>query len=165
MVFIDKVKEIIKLFEESTREEIGISLLAYEEFICKNDKVTNKDLKRLQNVFEYYDENYSDDFPSLTNKVLQDSDLLICETLAFTKEDCKFQFEHSRNGNSTTLNVSVKDKTNGFPLDELHYKVMDNSLNDRHSENYFNTIYSACEKVKNHIKENNLNEILKSHKI
>ena len=77
MVFIDKVKEIIKIFEDSSRQEIGISLFAYEEFICKGIKVSDKDLERLTKIFDYYNEEFSDGYPSLTNEVLQNVDILI----------------------------------------------------------------------------------------
>ena len=62
MVFIDKFRDIIKLFENSSRREIGISLLAYEEFISKGLKVNDEDLEKLTEVFDYYDEELSDDY-------------------------------------------------------------------------------------------------------
>ena len=51
--FINKTKEILKLFEQCSRAEIGISLLAYEEFICKGLKLNDKDLERLTKIFNY----------------------------------------------------------------------------------------------------------------
>lgn len=165
MVFIDKIKDIVKLFENSSREEIGIALLAYEEFICKGNKVTSKDLKKLEKVFKWYDEHWSDDCPSLTNRVLQDCDTLICNANEFEKDDYKFTFDYCRNNSSTSFVVEVRDKKTGIIEDELHYEIKDSSTNSCYGKDSFNTMYNACEKVKNHIQEKNLNEILRSYKI
>lgn len=165
MAFIDNIKEIIKLFEKSTREEIGISLLAYEEFICKGNKVTSKDLKKLEKVFKCYVERWSDDYPSLTNKVLQDSDMLICNANEFEKDGHKFTFDYCRNDSSTSFVVEVREKKTGIIEDELHYEVKDSSINSCYGKDSFNTMYNACEKIKNHIQEKDLNEILRSYKI
>ncbi len=165
MTFIDKIKEIIKLFESSTREEIGISLLAYEEFICKNNKVTDEDLKKLEKVFKWYDKHWSDDYPSLANKILQDSSMLICNANTFEKDGHNFKFDYVRNDFSTSFAIEVSDKSTGIIEDELHYEVKDSSINSCYDENSFNTMYNACEKVKNHIQEKNINEILRSYKI
>lgn len=165
MAFIDNIKEIIKLFEKSTREEIGISLLAYEEFICKGNKVTSKDLKKLEKVFKWYDEHWSDDCPSLTNRVLQDCDTLICNANEFEKDGYKFTFDYCRNNSSTSFVVEVREKKTGIIVDELHYEVKDSSTNSCYEKDSFNTMYNACEKIKSHIQEKDLNEILRSYKI
>lgn len=165
LAFIDNIKEIIKLFEKSTREEIGISLLAYEEFICKGNKITGKDLKKLEKVFKWYDEYCSDDCPSLTNRVLQDCDTLICNANEFEKDGYKFTFDYCRNNSSTSFVVEVREKKTGIIEDELHYEVKDSSINSSYGKDSFNTMYNACEKIKSHIQEKDLNEILRSYKI
>lgn len=165
MVFIDKVKEIVKSFEESTRKDIGIALLAYEEFISKGLKTTDKDLDRLEKIFNYYDETCSNDYPSLTNEVLQDCNTLICNANDFEKDGYKFHFDYLRKDTSTSFVIEVSDSKTGFLESELRYEVVDNSINSNYGKDSFNTMNKACEKVKLHIQNMNIDEIVKSYKL
>lgn len=94
---IDKIKKIIKLFENSTRKDIGISLLAYEEYISKGIKITDDDLDKLSSVFDYYNKYYSDDYPNLINDPLQNINDLICECYGnFDKDGYNFKINYEK---------------------------------------------------------------------
>lgn len=166
MVFIDKIKDIVKLFENSSREEIGIALLAYEEFICKDLKVTNKDLSNLAKVFNYYDSRLSYDYPSLTNEALQNTNDLICNCFGrFEKDGYNIKITYgNRNHDSTSLNVGVIEKDTGNYVDEIYYTISDKYINCDYSKNPFNTTIKACQEVKNKVKNINMEELLKSFK-
>lgn len=168
MVFIDRIKDIIKIFEECSREEIGISLFAYEEFICKGLKVSDKDLEKLTEVFNYYDEEFSDDYPSLTNEILQDSDRLISDYFKdnnrIVKDDHNIDINLSgRYKDTSYFDVEIKDKT-GYPESELKFSVDDKSIKSDYGKDSFNTTYKACDKVYKEIKKMDIKSMLNTFK-
>ena len=170
MVFIDKVRDIIKLFENSSRREIGISLLAYEEFISKGLKVNDEDLEKLTEVFDYYDEEFSDNYPSLTNVVLQNSDILICNYLNTnnTIEKDGYEIEINlagRSENGTSFNVEITDKQTGSFEDEINYNVKDKFINSDYGKDSFNTIFKAYKEVQKQIEKTDLKSMLNNYKI
>lgn len=167
MVFINKVREIIKLFEESSREEIGISLLAYEEYICKNNKVSDKELKDLTDIFNYYDQKYSDSYPSLINEKLQNSQDLICENNSnFEKDGYNFKITYDkRTSDGTMFDVSVRNKDSLLFLDEFNYTITDKHIKSNYYDDSFGTTLKACKEVQNQINKTNIEDILKSYKI
>lgn len=166
MVFIDKIKDIVKLFENSSREEIGIALLAYEEFICKDLKVTDEDLSNLTEVFNYYDKRLSDEFPSLTNEALQNSNDLICNCFGrFEKDGYNIRITYDkRTSDSTCFDVSIIEKDTGNYVDEIDYTISDKYINCDYYKNPFNTTVKACQEVKNKVKNISMEELLKSFK-
>ena len=170
MVFIDKFRDIIKLFENSSRREIGISLLAYEEFISKGLKVNDEDLEKLTEVFDYYDEELSDDYPSLTNEVLQNSDNLICDYLkdnnTIEKDGYKIDINLAgRSENGTSFNIEITDKQTGILEDELNYNVKDKFINSDYGKDSFNTIFNAYKEVQKQIEKTDLKSMLNNYKI
>ena len=170
MVFIDRIKDVIKIFEECSREEIGISLLAYEEFICKGLKVSDKDLERLTNIFEYYDEELSDDFPSLTNEALQNSDVLICDCLNDTNKLEKDGYEinihwNGRSDNATSFDVEIVDKKTGVLESDINYNVKDEFINSDYGKDSFNTVYNAWEEVHKQMKKTDIKSITNTYKV
>ena len=170
MVFIDKFRDIIKLFENSSRREIGISLLAYEEFISKGLKVNDEDLEKLTEVFDYYDEEFSDNYPSLTNVVLQNSDILICNYLNTnnTIEKDGYEIEINlagRSENGTSFNVEITDKQTGSFEDEINYNVKDEFINSDYGKDSFNTIFKAYKEVQKQIEKTDLKSMLNNYKI
>ena len=170
MVFIDKVRDIIKLFENSSRREIGISLLAYEEFISKGLKVNDEDLEKLTEVFDYYDEGFSDNYPSLTNVVLQNSDILICNYLNTnnTIEKDGYEIEINlagRSENGTSFNVEITDKQTGSFEDEINYNIKDKFINSDYGKDSFNTIFKAYKEVQKQIEKTDLKSMLNNYKI
>lgn len=170
MVFIDKFRDIIKLFENSSRREIGISLLAYEEFISKGLKVNDDDLEKLTEVFDYYDEELSDDYPSLTNVVLQNSDILICNYLNTnnTIEKDGYEIEINlagRSENGTSFNVEITDKQTGSFEDEINYNIKDKFINSDYGKDSFNTIFKAYKEVQKQIEKTDLKSMLNNYKI
>ena len=170
MVFIDKFRDIIKLFENSSRREIGISLLAYEEFISKGLKVNDEDLEKLTEVFDYYDEEFSDNYPSLTNVVLQNSDILICNYLNTnnTIEKDGYEIEINlagRSENGTSFNVEITDKQTGSFEDEINYNVKDKFINSDYGKDSFNTIFNAYKEVQKQIEKTDLKSMLNNYKI
>ena len=170
MVFIDKFRDIIKLFENSSRREIGISLLAYEEFISKGLKVNDEDLEKLTEVFDYYDEEFSDNYPSLTNVVLQNSDILICNYLNTnnTIEKDGYEIEINlagRSENGTSFNVEITDKQTGSFEDEINYNVKDKFINSDYGKDSFNTIFKAYKEVQKQIEKTDLKSMLNNYKI
>ena len=170
MVFIDKFRDIIKLFENSSRREIGISLLAYEEFISKGLKVNDEDLEKLTEVFDYYDEELSDDYPSLTNEVLQNSDNLICDYLkdnnTIEKDGYKIDINLAgRSENGTSFNIEITDKQTGILEDELNYNVKDKFINSDYGKDSFNTIFNAYKELHKQIEKADLKSKLNNYKI
>ena len=170
MVFIDRFRDIINIFENSSRREIGISLLAYEEFICKGLKVSNEDLEKLTEVFDYYDEELSDDYPSLTNEVLQNSDNLICDYLkdnnTIEKDGYKIDINLAgRSENGTSFNIEITDKQTGILEDELNYNVKDKFINSDYGKDSFNTIFNAYKEVQKQIEKTDLKSMLNNYKI
>ena len=170
MVFIDKFRDIIKLFENSSRREIGISLLAYEEFISKGLKVNDEDLEKLTEVFDYYDEGFSDNYPSLTNVVLQNSDILICNYLNTnnTIEKDGYEIEINlagRSENGTSFNVEITDKQTGSFEDEINYNIKDKFINSDYGKDSFNTIFKAYKEVQKQIEKTDLKSMLNNYKI
>lgn len=170
MVFIDRFRDIINIFENSSRREIGISLLAYEEFICKGLKVSNEDLEKLTEVFDYYDEELSDDYPSLTNEVLQNSDNLICDYLKdnniIEKDGYKIDINLAgRSENCTSFNVEITDKQTGVLENEINYNVDDNFINSDYGKDSFNTVYKAWKEVQKQIDKTDLKSMLNNYKI
>lgn len=170
LVFIDKVKTLIKNFEESTREEIGIAILAYEEFISKGLKVSDKDLEKLTEIFGYYDEELSDDYPSLVNEALQDCDILITNYFSdekFTDKDgYKINLNYAGNDNSSTsFEVEIVDNKTGILENRLNYNVNDSFTNSDFGKDSFNTIYNACEEVKKQIEKTDIKSILNTYKM
>ena len=170
MVFIDKFRDIIKLFENSSRREIGISLLAYEEFISKGLEVNDEDLEKLTEVFDYYDEELSDDYPSLTNEVLQNSDNLICDYLkdnnTIEKDGYKIDINLAgRSENGTSFNVEITDKQTGILEDEINYNVKDKFINSDYGKDSFNTIFKAYKEVQKQIEKTDLKSMLNNYKI
>lgn len=160
LVFIDRVKQIIKLFEESSREDIGIALFAYEQFLCKGLKVNNTDLDRLKKVFNYYDENYSDEYPSLTNEALQNCHNLICNYFGDSIEKDGYRFNiglGSEYRDVTSFNVEVSDNKNG--LVEMNYVCKVNN-DPNYKNDSFNTMYKACEEVKKQIDQKDIKSML-----
>lgn len=169
MVFIYKSKDLIKIFENSTREDIGIALLAYEEFLCKGLKVSSKDLEKLTKAFNYYDEKLSDDYPSLTNEALQDCDNLIVNYFSdnnnIKKDDYKFNMNFADvYKDSTSIDVEVVDKF-GRTETELKFNVKDSSTNSNYSKDSFNTIYRACEKIQDQLEKADIKSILNTYKL
>lgn len=164
---IDKIKKIIKLFENSTRKDIGISLLAYEEYISKGIKITDDDLDKLSSVFDYYDKYYSDDYPNLINDPLQNINDLICECYGnFDKDGYNFKINYEkRELDETTLGVIVRESHSRIFITELQYKVSDKNINSIYDENPFLTTIKACKEVKNKILNTNVEDILKSYKL
>lgn len=160
MVFINKVKDIIKLFEESNRDEIGIALLAYEEFISKGLKVSDEDLTNLTDVFNYYDEEFSDDYPSLTNEVLQNCDELICNYFSdYEKDGYKFNIQvGSISDETTSYEVEVSDKKTGI-IENEYRKSINNNGND-YGYDSFNTIFKTCKEVRNQIENKEIKDLL-----
>lgn len=167
MVFINKTKDIIKLFEESTREEIGIALFAYEQFICKGLKVKNKDLERLTKLFEYYDEKLSDDYPSLTNEALQETEQLINNYFfsdSLKKDNHYINIEsNGRYNNTSNFKVNISDKF-GYPECEFRITIKDNQTNSNYDKDSFNTTYNACKEVYNLIKTKDIKSITDTFK-
>ena len=170
MVFIYKARDIINILENSPRREIGISLLAYEEFLCKDLKVSDKDLERLTEVFDYYDEELSDDFPSLTNEVLQDCDTLICNCLnennSIEKDDYKIDINIAgRSDDSTSFNVEVIDKKTGVLENDINYNVKDKFTNSDYGKDSFNTVYNAFEEVHKQIEKTDIKNMLNNYRL
>lgn len=168
MVFIDRIKDIIKIFEECSREEIGISLFAYEKFICKGLKVSDKDLEKLTEIFNYYDDEFSDDYPSLTNEILQDSDRLISnyfkDNNKIIKDDYNIDINLSERYDDTSyFDVRVKDKF-GYPESELRFSVDDKNIKSDYGKDSFNTTYKACEKVYKEIKNMDIKSMINTFK-
>lgn len=168
MVFIDKIKDIIKIFEECSREEIGISLLTYEEFLCKGLKVSDKDLKRLTEIFNYYDNEFGDDYPSLTNEILQNSDRLISDYFKDSNKIIKDNHNidinlSGRYENTSYFDVKVKD-TFGYPESELKFSVEDKNIKSDYGKDSFNTTYKACEKVYKEIKNMDIKSMMNTFK-
>ncbi len=169
MVFIDKINDIIKIFEDSSRRDIGISLLAYEEFICKGLKVSDKDLQRLTEIFDYYDEELSDDFPSLTNEVLQNVDTLISDFFKDEKEIIKDDYTIKASlscweNNKTNFDIEVLDKT-GYLYGSFRSSIDDKTTNSDFYKDSFNTIYNACEEINKKMKETDIKSILDTFKL
>lgn len=169
MVFIYKSKDLINIFENSTREDIGIALLAYEEFLSKGLKVSSKDLERLTKIFNYYDENFSDDYPSLTNESLQHCDNLIVNYFSdnnnIIKDDYKFKMNFADvYSDSTAIDVDVVDKFGRLET-TLDYKVKHSSTNSNYDKDSFNTIYNACEKVQDQLKKTDIKSILNTYRL
>ena len=169
MVFIDKVKNIIKLFEDSSRRDIGISLLAYEQFISKGLKVSDKDLERLTKIFDYYDKELSDDFPSLTNEVLQNVDTLINNFFNDTKNIIKDEYKITANlsywnNDTTNFDVEISDKT-GYLYSNFKCSIDDKTTNSNYYKDSFNTIYNACEEVNKKINELDIKSILDTFRL
>lgn len=167
MVFINKTKDIIKLFEESTREEIGIALFAYEQFICKGLKVKNKDIERLTKLFEYYDEKLSDDYPSLTNEALQDSEQLIKNYFfsnSLKRDNHIINVESAeRDRNSTYFKVNICDKF-GYPECDFRITISDNQTNSNYDKDSFNATYNTCKELNNLIKKKDIKSITDTFK-
>lgn len=169
MVFIDKVKNIIKLFEDSSRRDIGISLLAYEQFTSKGLKISDKDLERLTKIFDYYDKELSDDFPSLTNEVLQNVDTLINNFFNDTKNIIKDEYKITANlsywnNDTTNFDVEISDKT-GYLYSNFKCSIDDKTTNSNYYKDSFNTIYNACEEVNKKINELDIKSILDTFRL
>ena len=167
LVFINKTKDIIKLFEESTREEIGIALFAYEQFICKGLKVKNKDIERLTEIFEYYDEKLSDDYPSLTNEALQETEQLIndyffSDSLKRDNHIINIKLD-GRFRKDTHFKVNMFDKF-GYPEYEFGVAINDNRIKSNYNKDSFNTTYNACKEVYNLMKTSDIKSITDTFK-
>lgn len=158
LVFINKTNEIIKLFESCTREEIGIALFAYEQFLCKGLKVSDKDLERLTEIFNYYDEELSDDFPSLTNDILQNADNLISEYFNDRKTISKDNYKVNANliGNYdglTHFEIAILENKTGCLYNNFGLAVKDKSIKADYGKDSFNAIYNACEEVNKKVQD------------
>lgn len=168
MVFINKTKEIIKLFEESTREEIGIALFAYEQFISKGLKVKNKDLERLTKVFEFYDDRLSDDYPSLTNGALQESEQLINDYFfsnSIKRDNHIINIESNyRDKNISHFKANINDKF-GYPECEFRVAINDNQTNSNYDKDSFNATYNACKEVYNLMEKKDIKSITDTFKL
>ena len=169
MVFIYKVKDIIKIFEECSRKDIGISLLAYEEFISKGLKVSDKDIERLTKVFDYYDDKLSNDYPSLTNESLQECDNLICdyfnETDTIIKDGYKININFSgRYKDTSCFDIEVADST-GYLVSNFKSTVNDKNIKSDYGKDSFNTIYNACEEVRKEIIKTDIKNMIDSFKL
>lgn len=170
MVFIDKIKDIIKIFEDSSRRDIGISLLAYEEFICKGLKVSDKDLERLTKIFDYYDDELSDDYPSLTNEALQHSENLINDYFKDNDPVIKDEFKVSANlidryNDETYFDVEVSEKGTGYLYSNFKCTINDKSTNSNYYKDSFNAIYNACEEVNKKMKDLDIKSIINTFKL
>lgn len=158
LVFIYKAKDLIKIFESSTRKEIGIALLAFEKFICKGEQVNNKDIQRITNLFDYYDEYLSDSFPSLTNEVLQDHESLIIDYFNHNKihkEDYSLCIDSIQDfDDKASINVNIVDNTGKTETELIYFVKKENEKND------FNSLYDTCEKVQNHLKKEKIDKII-----
>ncbi len=155
MVFINKTEELVKTFQNYSRKEIGIALLAYEEFLCKGLKVSNTDLKRLENVFEFYDEKYSNDYPSLTNEVLQNSNTLICKYFSSLVKDNQYGADINllrQSNDSSCFDITIFDKHTGIPETYLPFEISHG--NKRYDIDSFNTTYEVCNDLKEQVDEN-----------
>lgn len=169
MVFINKLKDIIKLFEESSREEIGIALFAYEQFICKGLKVKNKDIERLTEIFEYYDDRLSDDYPSLTNEALQESDKLISDyfTDNFKIKNDSHIINFNLSGrymDTSYFDVEIKDKS-GYPICDLKLNIKDSQTNSNYDKDSFNTTYNACKEIYKQMKTKDIKSMIDTFKL
>lgn len=166
MVFINKLEELIKQFKDCSRSEIGTALLAYEEYLCKGLDVSNDDLKRLQEVFKYYDDNYSDDFPSLTNEALQyPKNIIINMFNDIEKDDYKFSFQvGSVNDNSTTIDVSMYNSHSGNIERDFEY-VYNNKALGINADNQLGLAFMACQETKKQLENKNVEELLETYKI
>ena len=148
MVFINRLEELIKLFEECSRSEIGTALLAFEEHICKGLDVGKEELKNLQEIFDYYDEYYSDHYPSLANEALQSSENLILE---------KFE-------DYTSIAVNVINKQTGNIENDFEC-IYNNEKLGYEQDNYFDLVYKSCKETRKQLDEKSIEEILKTYKL
>ena len=154
--FLDKIKEIIEIFKESSRDEIGISLLAYEQFICKGLKLTDKDTKKLSDVFDFYNQKMSEDFPSLVNEALQNMDTLICNYFSgFEKDRYKFRISY----------VGIIEKDTGVFVDEITYTITDKFIGCNYDKDSFNTTFKACQEIRKQTEKNDIEKLLKTFKL
>lgn len=165
--FLNKIKEIIEIFKESSRDEIGTALLAYEQFICKDLSLTDKDLKKLSDVFDYYDEKMSDDYPSLLNEALQNIDTLICYYFSdFEKDMYKFTITYlQRDSEETLFDVRMIEKDTGNFIDEVTYAINDKFIDCNYDEDSFNTTFKACQEIRKQIEKKDIEKLLKSFKL
>ena len=165
--FLDKIKEIIEIFKESSRDEIGISLLAYEQFICKGLKLTDKDTKKLSDVFDFYNQKMSEDFPSLVNEALQNMDTLICNYFSgFEKDRYKFRISYlQRNSDETLFDVGIIEKDTGVFVDEITYTITDKFIGCNYDKDSFNTTFKACQEIRKQTEKNDIEKLLKTFKL
>lgn len=143
--------------------------MAYEQFICKGLKVNNKDLQRLTEIFDYYDTKLSDDFPSLTNEVLQDCETLIGDYFKDTKriDIGNYNIQINLLGwikDTSYFDVNVYDKT-GYQESNYKTTVDDKQINSNYNIDSFNTIYNACKKVYDEVKEQYIESIINAFKL
>lgn len=169
MVFIYKAKDIIKIFNDSSFREIGISLLAYEQFICKGLKVSDKDLERLTKIFDYYDNNLSNDYPSLTNEVLQSCDTLINDyfkdTYKIIKDDYKIDTNLTgRYKDTSYYDIEILDKT-GYLVNNFKLTISDERTKSNYDKDSFNATYNACKEVNKEMKNKDIESLVNTFKL
>lgn len=167
MVFINKVEKLIKQFKECSRSEIGTALLAFEEYVCKNLDVSNDELKRLQKIFDYYDEVYSDSYPSLLNSPLESVDTLILEKFGYFIKDgykIKFNIGESTDEFNTSISVAIINEKTG-DIEKDFECIYSNEKLGYESDNYFDLVFLACQETRKQLNDKNIEEILKTYKI
>ncbi|MCI8445968.1 MAG: hypothetical protein HFH31_00580 [Bacilli bacterium] len=126
----------------------GITLLAYEEYLCKDLDVSNDDLKNLQEIFGYCDKNYGNNYPSFVNEVLQNPKHIIMNMFSdLEKGSYKFSFCVGQvSDNSTTIETIIYNPHSGDIEKEFCYEFTNRflGLNDN---NQLDLIFKTCEET------------------
>lgn len=167
MVFINRLEKLVKLFEECSRSEIGTALLAFEEHICKGLDVGKEELKSLQEIFDYYDESYSDHYPSLINEALESPENLILEKFGYYTKDgylIKFNIGDSTDEDYTSIAVMVINQQTGNIENDFEC-VYSNEKLGYEQDNYFDLVYKSCKETRKQLDEKSIEEILKTYKL
>ena len=166
MVFINRLQELINLFRTSSRSEIGIALLAYEEYLCKGLNVSSEALKNLQDIFDFYDERYSDEYPSLTNEVLQNPINVIFSMYGdFEKDGHHFSFQLAHITNDTTsIEVIVSDSKTGYEENVLNFDFDNKTLDSKNNDN-LKTILLATIDIRKRLDKKPIEKILNSYNL
>ena len=167
MVFIDNIKELIKVFENSTREEIGVALLSFENYISYGREVQNGDIKKLTEVYKWYDQNCSDNYPSLTNEVLEYPEIIICNMESgFVKDGYKIDINfggRSFTDDSTSFDIDITDNKTGVLNINTQIEIKDSEINSNYDDDSFNTIYKAVKEVKKQIQNNSIEKYINNN--
>lgn len=166
MVFINRSRELINLFKVCSRSEIGTALLAYEEYLCKDLDVSDEALKRLQDIFDFYDERYSDDYPSLANEVLQSPVNIIFDMFGdFEKDGYNFDFHLGHlTDDTTSIEVVVSDRNTGYTENELDFDFENKTL-DSNNNDTLNIILKATQEVRKRLEKKPIEKIINSYNL
>ena len=165
LVFIDKIKELINIFEKCSYYEIGPALLAFEEFICRGLEASDEDLMNLQELFCFYDENYSDQYPNLMNEKLSNCDVLISDLFGnFEKDGYTIELQTgSVTDTTTSIEVMV---SNSAGITENEFQCFyDNKDLGVSPDNYFGLIFRAFKETRKQLDNKNIEEIIKTYDI